>query len=175
MSSKIENLRVSVTSFMDEAARAAAYEFADQRFPLIYKLECPTCQTRNVGDGCLCMGNERTCENGHRMVRCQKEHTGHLVAIPPSNGGGHCFESWLGDKYWETDKRCACELAPIVWRAYEARRVAFAPIAAVSSKASAVSSKASRVIQDEYMNILTVIGVLAWTAALVQIYYLYNT
>jgi hypothetical protein len=100
---------------MDEAARAAAYELADQRFPLIYKLQCPTCQTRNVGGGCLCLDNERTCENGHHMVRCQV-HNGYLVPIPPSRTrGNHCFASWLGEGYWRTDKRCACELAPVVW------------------------------------------------------------
>jgi hypothetical protein len=69
------------------------------------------------------MGNERTCEKGHRMMRCEV-HSGYLVSIPPSKvPHTHCFESWLGDKYWETDERCACELAPVVWDMYRAMPV----------------------------------------------------
>ncbi len=106
---------------MDAAARQAAYEQADQQFPLIYKLVCPTCQTRDVGEGCMCTGNERTCVNGHRFGRCLV-HKGYLVALPPSRlpRTGHCFESWLGSRYWKTDTRCACELAPVVWAMYRA-------------------------------------------------------
>lgn len=105
---------------MDEAAREAAYALADQQFPLIYKLECPTCETRNVGPGCGCMGNERTCVNGHHFCRCQV-HEGYVVAIPPpKQPHRHYFASWLGQDYWKEDKRCACELAILVWDIYNA-------------------------------------------------------
>lgn len=124
---------------MDDAARAALRATADQPFPLIYKLECPTpgCGTRHVGPGCLCLGNERTCLYGHHMVRCQTKHEGLLVAIPPSRRPNqHCFKSWgIKTARWPSIKRddgvhytdtnavlhdpCECEAAPLAWAAYK--------------------------------------------------------